>query len=104
LKDARPENFRDLDHGYATDGTTVWLLDEKKVIEGADAATFTVPGPGEPHVHGRVRGHGATDRYRAYAGAEPCDPHEWIEQWRPFFEARPDLGGWWWHQLAGADA
>lgn len=46
------KNFRDLGHGYATDGTTVWFLDEKKVIEGADAATFTVPGPGEPHVPG----------------------------------------------------
>jgi hypothetical protein len=104
LKGARPENFRDLGHGYATDGTTVWFLDEKKVIEGADAATFIVPGPGEPHVPGRVRGHAATDRYRVYVGAELCDPQEWIEDWRPFFEARPDLGGWWWHQLAGEAA
>jgi hypothetical protein len=101
LKGARPENFRVLGHGYATDGATVWFLDEKKVIDGADAATFTVPGPGEPHVDGRVRGHGATDRRRPYVDAEACDPHEWFEAWRPFFEARPDLGEWWWYQMAG---
>jgi hypothetical protein len=64
-------------------------------IEGADAASFTVPGPGEPYAQ-----HGVTDRYRAYARAQACDPDESIETWRPFFEARPDLRDWWWHRLA----
>jgi hypothetical protein len=26
------------------------------------------------------------------------------EQWRPFFDARPDLSGWWWHQVTGVSA
>jgi len=102
LKRARPENFRELGHDYATDGVTVWLLDQKKVIEGADAATFTVPGPGEPSVRRRRGGHGVTDRYRPYAGAEPCDPQDYFEEWRPFFETKPDLNDWWWHRLAGS--
>lgn len=100
LKNARPESFRVLGHGYATDGKTVWFLEQNKVITGADAASFTVPGPGEPYVRGRPGGHGVTDCYRPYVGAEPCDPGVWVEDWRPFFEARPDLDGWWWHKLA----
>ena len=100
LKGATPEHFRALGHGYATDGTTVWFLDEKKVITGADVGSFIVPGPDEPHVRGRSGGHGVTDANRPYVGAVPCDPEEWIEDWRPFFEARPDLDGWWWHNLA----
>ena len=100
LRKARPENFKVLGHGYATDGTTVWYLDHKKVIEGADAETFTVPGPGEPYVSGRSSGAGVTDRNRPYVYGEPCAPQEWVEDWRQFFEAKPDLHGWWWHQFA----
>lgn len=99
LKGARPEHFRELGHDYATDGETVWYLEEKKLIEGADAATFTVPGPGEPPVRSR-RGHCATDRLRPYARAERCDPEECFNDWRPFFEAKPEFSGWWWHRLA----
>jgi hypothetical protein len=99
LKKAKPENFHVLGHGYATDGTNVWFLDEKKIIEGADAASFTVPSPGEPHVRHHSSGHGVTDRYRPYVDGEPCDPQAVIEVWRPFFEARPDLQDWWWHRL-----
>lgn len=101
LTGARPERFRSLGHGYATDGTNVWLLDDKKLIEGADAATFMVPGPGEPYVHTRRGGLGsATDRFRPYAGAEPWNPEDCFEDWRPFFEARTDLKDWWWHEYA----
>ncbi|GGC49987.1 DKNYY domain-containing protein [Chelatococcus reniformis] len=102
LKGARPDSFRDLGHGYATDGAAVWFLEQKRLIEGADAATFTVPGPGEPHVYGRSGGHGAADRHRPYVGAKPCIPSDWVDDWRPFFAARPDLSGWWWHQLSKA--
>lgn len=101
LRGADPAAFRDLGHGYATDGTRVWFLERKKLIEGADAATFTVPGPGEPHVRGRSGGHGAADRHRPYVDEQPVEPRDWIEDWRPFFEARSDLSGWWWHGLAG---
>lgn len=101
LKNAIPDSFRDIGHGYATDGTSVWFLSRKKLVENADAATFTVPGPGEPHVTGRHGGSCVTDQYRPYVEGEPCDPLQWIEDWRPFFEARPDLKGWWWHELAG---
>lgn len=100
LKGARPGGFRSLGHGYVTDGTKIWLLDEKKLIEDADAMTFTVPGPGEPYVHVHRGGVGVTDRFRPYAGAKPCDPEACFEDWRPFFEARLDLRDWWWHQLA----
>jgi hypothetical protein len=100
LKGAKPENFRVLGHGYATDGETVWFLEEKKVLDGADAATFTVPGPDEPHINGRSGGSCVTDRDRPYVWGKPCDPAECVEDWRPFFEARPDLEGWWWHRLA----
>jgi len=100
LKNARPDSFRVIGHGYATDGATVWFLDRKKVVENVDAATFTVPGPGEPHIAGRHGGSCVTDRHRPYVEGEPCDPLQWIEDWRPFFEARPDLKGWWWHKLA----
>lgn len=99
LKNAKPENFRVLGHGYATDGTTIWFLEQKKVVEEADAETFIVPGPGEPHVRGRPAGHCVTDRYRPYVDGKPCDPQDWIEDWRPFFEARSDLKDWWWHKL-----
>lgn len=100
LRNAKPENFRVLGHGYATDGTTVWYLDQKKVVEGADAETFTVPGPGELYVSGRSSGAAVTDRNRPYVYGEPCAPQEWVEDWRQFFEAKPDLHGWWWHQFA----
>lgn len=99
LKGARPATFRDLGHEYATDGYKVWFLEQKKMIEGADAATFVVPGPGA-HVAGPVSGHGVTDRYRPYLYGEPSDPQESFEAWRPFFEMRPDLQGWWWHDMA----
>ena len=74
-------------------------LDEKKIIDGADAATFTVHGPGDPPL--RLRGNGpcATDRHRPYLRAEPCDPVASVEYWRPFFESRPELDDWWWHRL-----
>ncbi|MGB4810897.1 MAG: DKNYY domain-containing protein [Methylophilaceae bacterium] len=101
LKKAKPEMFQLFGHGYATDGTFVWFLEEKKLIEGADAKTFTVPIPGEPHVAGRYGGHCVTDRYRPYDQGEPCDPQEWVEQWRPFFKARSDIHDWWWHKLVG---
>jgi hypothetical protein len=99
LKGARPESFQVLGHDYATDGKTVWYLDQKKVVEGADPETFTVPGPGEPSVWGRPSGTGVTDRYRPYVHGKPCDPQECMEDWRPFFEARSDLKDWWWHKL-----
>jgi DKNYY family len=101
LKGAQAEHFRELGHGYATDGETVWFLDNKKAIEGADAATFTVPGPGEPYVRSRQGRAGVTDRLRPYIDGEPCDPEECFENWRPFFAAMPDTKGWWWHRLAG---
>lgn len=99
LKGARPATFRELGHDYATDGTDVWYLDEKRIIDGADAATFTVHGPGDPPL--RLRGNGpcATDRHRPYLRAEPCDPAASVEAWRPFFESRPELDDWWWHRL-----
>ena len=103
LKKAKPKNFRVLGHGYATDGMTVWFLDHKKVVEMADPETFTVPGPGEPYVQGRPSGHCVTDRHRPYVDGKPCNPLEWIDDWRPFFEARSDIKGWWWHTLAGKD-
>ncbi len=99
LKGAKPKDFRVLGHGYATDGETVWFLEEKTVIPGADGATFTVPGPGEPHIPGRSGGSSVTDRHRPYVYGQPCDPEDWVEDWRPFFEARSDLDGWWWHRL-----
>lgn len=60
--------------------------------------------PGEPNITGRHGGSCVTDQYRPYVEGEPCDPLQWIEDWRPFFEARPDLKGWWWHELARAAA
>lgn len=101
LRGAKPAAFRDLGHGYATDGEKVWFIDDaKKLIEGADAATFVVPGPGEPHVSGPVSGHAVSDRFRTYLYGDPVDPAASFEAWRPFFEARPDLRGWWWHEIA----
>lgn len=100
LTGARPEAFRDLGHGYATDGATVWYLEAKKRLEGADAATFVVPGPGEPSVQGRSGDRGASDRDRPYSRGEPRDPAQCVDDWRAFFDARPDLHDWWWHRLA----
>ncbi|GGF49692.1 hypothetical protein GCM10007301_06170 [Azorhizobium oxalatiphilum] len=100
LTGARPAGFRMLGQGYATDGAKVWFLDQKKRIEGADAATFTVPGPGEPSAFRRTGEKGVTDRLRPYDRGVPCDPQDWFEDWRPYFEARPDLSDWWWHRLA----
>jgi hypothetical protein len=99
LKYAKPQGFRDLGHGYATDGATVWFLDRKLIVADADAATFIVPGPGEPHVAGPHSSHAVTDRYRPYIDGEPCDPLEAVQAWRPFFEARTDLEDWWWHKI-----
>lgn len=99
LKGARPAGFRVLGHGYATDGTNVWYLDAKTMIDGVDVASFTVPGPGEPYVQGRTGGGAAvTDRFRPYERGEACDPADGFEDWRPFFEARRDLTDWWWHK------
>lgn len=99
LKGARPATFRELGHDYATDDTNVWYLDEKKIIDGADAATFTVHGPGDPPLRLRGSGPCATDRHRPYLRAAPCDPAASVEDWRPFFESRPELDDWWWHRL-----
>ncbi len=99
LKGARPATFRELGHDYATDGTDVWYLDEKKRIDGADTATFTVHAPGDPPLRPRDAGPCATDRHRPYLRAAPCDPAASIEAWRPFFESRPALDDWWWHPL-----
>ncbi|MEP7456275.1 DKNYY domain-containing protein [Phyllobacterium sp. SB3] len=99
LEGARPIGFRDLGHGYATDGEKIWFLEEKMLVETADATTFTVPGPGEPHVQGRPSGHCVTDRYQPYVRGEPCDPKKYVDDWRPFFEARADIKDWWWHKL-----
>lgn len=98
LKGARPASFRDLGHNYATDGATVWFLERKKAIDGADAASFIVPGPGEPYVQARRGGAAVTDRFRSYGNGEPVDPAQAFEPWRPFFEFRSDLADWWWHQ------
>ena len=100
LRGAKPATFRVLGHDYATDGFNVWYLDRKLLINGADTASFTVPGPGEPHVS-RAWGTPATDRYRPYANGEPRDPTQAVDEWRPFFEARADLQDWWWHKLVG---
>ncbi|MGU3494037.1 DKNYY domain-containing protein [Xanthobacteraceae bacterium A53D] len=100
LKGAKPAGFRMLGMGYATDGEKVWFMEEKALIEGADAATFTVPGPGEPAANRSHGPRGVTDRLRPYVRAAAVDPQDWFEDWRPFFEARPDLDGWWWHEMA----
>lgn len=100
LKGARPEAFRDLGHGYATDGATVWYLEARQVLDGADAATFVVPGPGEPGVQGRSGQRAASDRHRPYARGVALAPAQCVEDWRAYFEARPDLHDWWWHRLA----
>lgn len=104
LRGAKPEGFRHLGHGYAKNNEKVWYLDEKKLIQGADAATFTVPGPGEPDVKGLTSGHFVTDRHRPYVRGEARDPIEWFEAWRSFFEARPDIRDWWWHKIEKAFA
>ncbi|MFJ1298548.1 DKNYY domain-containing protein [Pseudomonadota bacterium AL_CKDN230030165-1A_HGKHYDSX7] len=100
LKRALPATFQDLGHGFASDGEHVWYLEDKILIEGADAASFIVPGPGEPLVLGPASGHVATDRYRPYVRGQVCDAAVWFDAWRPWFEARPDLDGWWWHAVA----
>ncbi|MCE6076902.1 hypothetical protein FS799_18770 [Agrobacterium vitis] len=99
LRGAKPDGFRELGHGYAKNHEKVWYLEEKKIIEGADAKTFTVPGPGDPDVKGLTSGHFVTDRNRPYVRGEPRNPVEWFEAWRPFFEARSDIEDWWWHKL-----
>ena len=100
LKGAKPATFRDLGHEYATDGTTVWFLGTKKVVAGADAASFIVPGPGEPYVQGGSGSAAVSDRFRCYDVGKPADPRDNVERWRPFFEFRSDLIGWWWHEHA----
>ncbi len=99
LRGAKPDGFHDIGHGYAKNHEKVWCLEEKKLVEGADAATFIIPGPGEPYVKGPTSGHFVTDRYRPYVRGEPFEPGDWIEAWRPFFEARRDIQDWWWHKL-----
>ncbi len=99
LKNADPTDFRTLGHEYATDGDRVWFLANKKVIEGADAVTFTVPGPHGPHIPGPRGGIAVTDRSRPYVDGEPCEPRECFKAWTPFFKKRPNLQGWWWHEL-----
>ncbi|WP_337268744.1 DKNYY domain-containing protein [Oryzifoliimicrobium ureilyticus] len=101
LKGANPDGFRNLGNGYAKNREHVWYLDEKILIDGAEVATFTVPGPGEPHViHPRRSGHPATDRLRPYLSGIPLDPESVFDDWRAYFEAKPDLTDWWWHRLA----
>ncbi len=97
LKAAKPATFRDLGHDYATDGTTVWFLGTKKPVAGADASSFIVPGPGEPYVRGSSGAAAVTDRFRCYDRGVAVDPVDHFELWRPFFEFRTDLTGWWWH-------
>ncbi|MBV7483429.1 DKNYY domain-containing protein [Bordetella sp. BOR01] len=97
LRGADPAGFRVVGDGYSTDGQGVWYHEDKLRIEGADAATFRVPVPGEPYAG---RHHGATDRLRSYVCGEPQDPHHAFESWRAFFEFHTDLRDWWWHREA----
>ncbi|SAI66718.1 Uncharacterised protein [Bordetella ansorpii] len=98
LRGARP-SFRDLGNGYGTDGVQVWFHDAKLLIEDADAATFRVPVPGEPHpgMH-----YCAVDRLRAYRYGKPVPSEEAFEVWKAFFEFHTDLRDWWWHDMACA--
>lgn len=100
LRGAKPDGFHEIGHGYAKNHEKVWYLEEKKLVEGADAQTFIIPGPCEPYVEGPTGGHFVTDRYRPYVRGEPLEPKDCIEAWRLFFEARPDIQDWWWHKLA----
>lgn len=102
LRGAKPGRFLDLGHGYLTDGESVWFEETKGRLDGVDAASFTVPGPGEPHVAGSAGGHAVTDRVRPYERGAPQDPTKAFEAWREFFEFRSDLDGWWWHKARGA--
>lgn len=104
LRGARPEAFRDLGHDYVTDGRNVWYLASgKKQIEGADAASFIVPGPEDRRIPMRDSSIPVTDRFRPYRDGAPCDPALCFDDWRPFFESRTDLAGWWWHEIERKD-
>ncbi|ALM86195.1 DKNYY domain-containing protein [Bordetella sp. N] len=97
LRGADPATFRILGGGYSRDATQAWYHDAKRLIEGADAATFRVPVPGEPSPRMRDC---ATDRLRCYSEGKPQDPAASFDDWRPFFEFRTELKDWWWHEEA----
>ncbi|WP_454688684.1 DKNYY domain-containing protein [Achromobacter aloeverae] len=97
LRGADPATFRVLGKGYSRDAQRVWFHDAKRLIEGADAATFRVPVPGEPHPGIRAC---ATDRLRSYVDGLPQPAEKVFDGWRPFFEFHADLSDWWWHREA----
>jgi len=97
LRGADPATFRVLGDGYSRDATQAWYHDAKRLIEGADMATFRIPVPGEPNPRMRYC---ATDRLRCYVEGKPYDPAEAFEDWRAYFEFHTELDGWWWHEEA----
>lgn len=125
LNGASPERFRLLDHAWGHDdrylfyygrrmrgadpATLRWvgryLVDAQRVwhagreVKGADPASFV---SAEEVAQGM-----ATDRARPYRYGAPRDPgpREWWERsWSPFFAARPELQGYWWHALVAPAA
>ena len=101
IRNADPEYFRALGHNYWTDRRTVWKDEGKSILKGADAPTFLVPGPLEPPI---LNNHGApaTDRLQPWDLHGPVPVGDAIQVWRGFFEARPELTGWWWHKAASS--
>ena len=86
LKGANATDFHHLGGDYYTDNSHVWY--QKSMLDGADPQTFIV---GESP-------YDACDRLRAYAGKEPLGAQQAFECWEEYFDAHPELEGWWWHQ------
>ncbi|KFG95315.1 hypothetical protein GQ56_0121370 [Burkholderia paludis] len=81
---------------YLVDAQRVWYGGRE--VEGADAASFVSAEEVGQDV--------ATDRMRPYSYGGADDPgrrEKWERDWSPFFAARPELQGYWWHTLAGQD-
>ncbi|VWC66501.1 hypothetical protein BLA9940_03724 [Burkholderia aenigmatica] len=79
---------------YLVDAQRVWYGGRE--LEGADAASFVSADDVAQDL--------ATDRVRPYRYGHAADPgprEKWERDWSPFFAARPDLQGYWWHTLVG---
>ncbi|WP_333994164.1 DKNYY domain-containing protein [Burkholderia cepacia] len=79
---------------YLVDAQRVWY--GGRALEGADAASFVSAD--------EVAQDQATDRARPYRYGHADDPgprEQWERNWSPFFAARPELQGYWWHALIG---
>ncbi|RQZ20218.1 hypothetical protein DIE14_29595 [Burkholderia sp. Bp9017] len=96
MRGADPATLRRVG-AYLVDAQRVWY--GGRALEGADPASFVSADD--------VAQDQATDRARPYRYGHADDPgprEQWERDWSPFFAARPELQGYWWHALSGQAA